>query len=95
VRFANAAAEDIANGRSSKAALRTLPVELHARARRQLFVMLNARNLSDLKAPPSNHLERLKHDRAGQHSIRVNQQYRICFTWLDGQAQEIEIVDYH
>jgi toxin HigB-1 len=51
--------------------------------------------LTDLRAPPGNHLEALKGDRAGQHSIRINDQWRICFTWSDGGADGVEIVDYH
>jgi proteic killer suppression protein len=51
--------------------------------------------LSDLRSPPGNRLESLKGDRAGQHSIRVNERYRVCFDWTDQGAQEIEIVDYH
>lgn len=54
-----------------------------------------AATLSDLKAPPNNGLEALKGDRAGQHSIRINDQYRICFRWIDGHARDVEIVDYH
>jgi proteic killer suppression protein len=55
----------------------------------------NARNLEDLKAPPGNRLERLSGDRKGQHSIRINDQWRICFRWRDGDAHDVEIVDYH
>ena len=51
--------------------------------------------LEDLRVPPGNRLERLKGDRAGQHSIRVNDQWRICFRWVDGNAHDVEIVDYH
>jgi proteic killer suppression protein len=51
--------------------------------------------LDDLKSPPSNHLEQLKGDRAGQYSIRINDKYRICFVWNDGNAEKVEIVDYH
>ena len=55
----------------------------------------NAKDLNDLRAPPGNRLERLRGDRSGQHSIRINDQYRICFEWHDGDAFEVEIVDYH
>jgi proteic killer suppression protein len=55
----------------------------------------NAQNLSDLRVPPGNRLEALKGDRAGEFSIRVNDQWRICFGWRDGDAHEVEIVDYH
>ena len=54
-----------------------------------------ASELKSLRIPPSNHLERLKGDRAGQHSIRINDQWRICFTWKNGDAYDVEIVDYH
>jgi proteic killer suppression protein len=55
----------------------------------------NARRLEDLRVPPANRLEALKGDRKGQHSIRINDQWRICFRWKDGNAYEVEIVDYH
>lgn len=55
----------------------------------------NAADLHDLRAPPGNRLEKLRGDRAGQHSIRINQQWRICFRWRDGDAHDVEIVDYH
>lgn len=55
----------------------------------------NAQNLNDLKAPPGNRLEALKENRKGMHSIRINQQWRICFKWKDDHAFEVEIVDYH
>lgn len=51
--------------------------------------------LEDLKVPPGNRLEKLKHDREGQHSIRINDQWRICFEWIDGESYNVEIVDYH
>ena len=59
------------------------------------MMLNNAQDLNDLKAPPGNRLERLRGDRRGQHSIRINDQYRICFEWHDGDAFEVEIVDYH
>ena len=54
-----------------------------------------ADNLEDLRSPPSNHLEKLAGDRDGQHSIRVNEQWRVCFRWSDGDAHDVEITDYH
>ena len=63
--------------------------------RRKLLYLHRARNLQDLMQPPGNRLESLKGDRQGQHSIRINDQWRICFKWIDGDAYEIEIVDYH
>ena len=64
-------------------------------ARRKLTMLNNAQSLQDLRVPPGNRLEQLTGDRAGQHSIRVNDQWRICFVWRDRDAYEVEIVDYH
>ncbi|MEW6363564.1 MAG: type II toxin-antitoxin system RelE/ParE family toxin [Acidobacteriota bacterium] len=64
-------------------------------ARRRLLYLHQARRLDDLRVPPGNRLEALKGDRKGQHSIRINEQWRICFRWKDGDALEVEIVDYH
>jgi proteic killer suppression protein len=64
-------------------------------ARRKLLYLHRARVLQDLNAPPGNRLEALKGGRRGQHSIRINDQWRICFTWKDGDAHDVEIVDYH
>ena len=64
-------------------------------ARRKLLYLSQARTLRDLLVPPGNMLEALKGDRKGQHSIRVNDQWRICFRWAEGHAYDVEIVDYH
>jgi proteic killer suppression protein len=64
-------------------------------ARRKLLYLSQARSLQDLLVPPGNRLEALKGDRKGQHSIRINDQWRICFRWMDGHAYDVEIVDYH
>ncbi len=64
-------------------------------AREKLLLLHAATNVNDLRVPPGNRLEKLKGDRAGQWSIRINRQWRICFTWRDGNAYEVEIVDYH
>jgi len=64
-------------------------------ARRKLLYLSQARSLQDLLVPPGNRLEALKGDRKGQHSIRVNDQWRICFRWSEGHAHDVEIVDYH
>jgi proteic killer suppression protein len=64
-------------------------------ARRKLLYLHAARRFDDLRVPPGNHLEALKRDRAGQHRIRINDQWRICFAWRDGEAHDVEIVDYH
>ena len=64
-------------------------------ARRKLLYLSQARSLHDLLVPPGNRLEALKGDRKGQHSIRVNDQWRICFRWSGGYAHDVEIIDYH
>ena len=71
------------------------PSDVAGVARRKLRMLDQARRLDDLRVPPSNHLEALKGDRAGQHSIRINDQWRVCFVWHDGNARDVEIVDYH
>lgn len=74
---------------------RRLPPQIQRGARRKLLLLNQARNLNDLRVPYGNHLEILKNDRAGQHSIRVNDQWRLCFHWRDGDAYDVEITDYH
>ena len=74
---------------------RKLPFDIQNVARRKLKYIDAADSLGDLKAPPGNQLEALKGDRRGQHSIRINKQWRICFRWKDGNAEDVEIVDYH
>jgi proteic killer suppression protein len=64
-------------------------------ARRKLLYLNAAQTLNDLRSPPGNQLEALKRDRLGQHSIRINDQWRVCFIWRDGDAYDVEIVDYH
>jgi proteic killer suppression protein len=64
-------------------------------ALRRLMLLDGATTLADLRSPPGNHLEALRSDRAGQHSIRINDQWRICFVWSSGHAHAVEIVDYH
>ena len=86
-----AATKAIWDGRVSK----SFPFAMQATARRKLRMLNNAENLTDLRVPPGNRLEALKGDRTGQFSIRINQQYRICFRWENHQATEVEIVDYH
>lgn len=72
-----------------------LPPTIQSVARRKLRMLNNAKTLDDLKAPPANRLESLKGGRKGQHSIRINEQWRICFIWAKGDAEAVEIVDYH
>ncbi len=74
---------------------RRLPAELQRVALRKLVMLDAAETLSDLRVPPGNRLERLSGDRQDQHSIRINDRWRICFTWRDGDAYDVEIVDYH
>lgn len=74
---------------------RAVPASLRKAALRRLLLLDAADSLGDLRVPPGNRLEKLKGDRRGQHSIRINQQYRICFTWTDASANDVEIVDYH
>ena len=74
---------------------RKLPANIQRIALRKLLMIDNAENLNDLRVPPANFLEKLHGDREGQHSIRVNDQYRICFTEKDGDYYNVEIVDYH
>ncbi|EAB6718341.1 type II toxin-antitoxin system RelE/ParE family toxin [Escherichia coli] len=81
----------VVDGRSIKG----FPSGLLAVAERRMQAIHNARTLSDLRSPPGNRLEALKGDRAGQHSIRINDQWRICFVWTEAGAEDVEIVDYH
>ncbi len=74
---------------------RKLPRDIQRTARRKLLYLNDANDLNDLLAPPGNRLEKLRGDRAGQYSIRINNQWRICFRWHDNSATEVEIVDYH
>jgi proteic killer suppression protein len=74
---------------------RRLPQSVQRSALRRLTYLHGAKQLSDLLAPPSNQLERLGGDRAGEYSIRINDQWRICFEWLENDAYNVEIVDYH
>ena len=89
--FRDAETEKVFNRRFS----RRLPHDIQAVALRKLRMLANAHDVIDLRSPPGNHLERLSGDRAGQYSIRVNDQWRICFVWKGGDAHEVEICDYH
>ena len=72
-----------------------IPADVAKRVRTKLMMIDVARDLNDLRVPPANHLERLKDDRAGQHSIRVNGKWRLCFVWRNGEAENVEFCDYH
>ena len=89
--FASEETEKIFRGQVSK----KLPKDIQRTARRKLIYLDDTEDLQDLLAPPGNRLEKLKGDRAGQYSIRINDQYRICFVWADTGPEQVEIVDYH
>jgi proteic killer suppression protein len=74
---------------------RRIPANIRRTAWKKLAILNAAVALDNLRVPPGNRLEALKKDRKGQHGIRINDQYRICFRWLDGDAHDVEIVDYH
>ncbi|MXW31280.1 MAG: type II toxin-antitoxin system RelE/ParE family toxin [Chloroflexi bacterium] len=75
--------------------VRRLPEDIQRRAQLKLMILNNAMDLNDLRIPPGNRLEALSGDREGQHSIRINDQWRVCFVWDEGDAYQVEIVDYH
>ena len=89
--FSDREAEAIWRGEGS----RRLPDDIQRRALRKLIMLDSARFLHDLGVPPGNQLEALRGERQGQHSIRINDRWRICFVWHDGNASRVEIVDYH
>ena len=93
--FKNSGTEDVFNGRNSSKARRCLARDLWNIAFRKLDLLDAAVSLIDLRVPPGNRLEALRSERAGQNSIRINDQYRICFKWTDAGPEEVEIVDYH
>lgn len=89
--FADKETEKIWNGIRS----RKLPADIQDRARDKLRLLNRAKSFDDLRNPPSNRLHPLDRDRIGQHSISINMQWRICFVWKDGYAEDVEITDYH
>ncbi len=93
--FKDKACADIFNGVDSRLARKACPPTLWRVAARKLDLLDAATQLDDLKVPPGNRLEVLSGDRQGQHSIRINEQYRIYFCWTDAGAEQVEIVDYH
>lgn len=95
VSFKNSGTEDIFDGANSRAARRTCPQQLWRVTLRKLEQLDSATELNDLSVPPNNRLEALKRDRLGQHSIRINDQYRVCFIWTAAGPTNVEIVDYH
>ena len=90
-RFRNKDAERLFHGLP----VRSLPPDIQRRARMRLQRVVTAGALSDLRLPPSHRLQTLSGDRLGQHSIRINDQWRVCFRWTDEGAADIEVIDYH
>jgi proteic killer suppression protein len=93
--FASDGTEDILNGRNTKDARKTCPRDLWRVAARKLEQLDSVGLLEELRIPPGNRLEALSADRKGQYSIRINEQYRVCFVWTDNGPDAVEIVDYH
>jgi proteic killer suppression protein len=93
--FRDQASADLFHGRDSKEARKRLPKQLWKIAARKLDALDQAAALVDLRVPPGNRLEALARDREGQHSIRINDQYRICFVWSEAGVENVEVVDYH
>ena len=93
--FADAATEDLFNGLDSRRARRACPATLGPAVTRKLTQLNRVRELRELAIPPGNRLEALRGTRRGQHSIRINDQFRICFRWEDGYADDVEVTDYH
>ena len=92
---ASVGTEDIFNGRNTKDARKTCPRDLWRVAARKLDQLDSVGMLEELRIPPGNRLEALSRDRKGQHSIRINEQYRVCFVWTENGPDAVEIVDYH
>ena len=89
--FADAETQKVFDRQFSK----KLPADIQSVALRKLRMLSNAHAINDLRSPPANRLEKLGGDREGQHSIRINDQWRVCFVWQDGDAYDVGIVDYH
>ena len=95
VTFHDQGTDDVFNGVNSKAAKKICPEIVWRVARRKLDQLDTVTRLDELRIPPGNRLEALSHDRKGQHSIRINDQYRLCFDWTSSGPANVEIVDYH
>ena len=93
--FTNIGTEDIFNGKNTKSARKILPSSLLSVARRKLDQIDSVSTLDELKVPPGNRFELLLGNRKGQFSIRINDQYRICFEWHETEPHDVEITDYH
>jgi len=95
VSFKDQASDDIFNGRDTRAARKACPQNLWRTAARKLDILDSAQALEELKVPPGNRLEALTGDRKGEFSIRINDQFRLCFKWSESGPYDVEIVDYH
>jgi len=95
INFADRGTEDIFDGNNTKAGRKKCPRKIWSVAQRKLDQIDSATELNDLAIPPGNRLEALSGNREGQHSIRINDQYRICFIWTKSGPMEVEITDYH
>lgn len=93
--FRDQGTEDVFDGRETKKARKACPSDLVRVARRKLDQLNQAADLNDVRVPPSNHLEKLMGDRRGQHSVKINDQWRVCFRWTESGAEDVEIVDNH
>lgn len=93
--FRNDGTKDIYDGADTRAARRICPINAWSVARRKLDQINRVSNVLDLAVPPGNRLERLSGNRGGQYSVRINDQYRLCFEWKTGNAYNVEITDYH
>jgi proteic killer suppression protein len=93
--FRDQGTEDLFDGRDTRQARKACPSDLMRAARRKLDQLNQAVVLGDLRAPPGNRLEKLTGEREGQYSIRINDQWRVCFRWAGSGAEDVEIVDYH
>ena len=93
--FKNQAAEDLFNGVATKAALKLITRNLWNIVSRKLDQLDSVTSLNELRVPPGNRLETLKGNRNGQHSIRINDQYRVCFKWTESGPADVEVTDYH
>ncbi|MDF5710451.1 MAG: type II toxin-antitoxin system RelE/ParE family toxin [Nostoc sp. S4] len=95
ISFKDRETEDIFDGNDSKGARKKCPIELWEVAQRKLDQLNAAVSLDDMRVPPGNRLEALKGDRKGYYSVRINDQYRVCFAWKAESASEVEVADYH
>ncbi len=93
--FRDKGTEDIFDRKNTREARKTCPQQIWRVAQRKIDLLNGVVSLESLKIPPGNFLEALKDDRKGQHSIRINDQFRVCFVWTDDAAENVEITDYH